>query len=82
MCCIRTAQVLSDMAKDKLIQITPFKPKMHPQKQRSGRSVPPLIPEYVKVTTILLEHAPTLDNKQRLMKPLANIPDRQQTPTD
>ena len=72
--CVVYARVLSDMAKDKLIQITPFKPKMHPQKQRSGRSVPPLIPEYVKVTTILLEHAPTLDNKQRLMKPLANIP--------
>ena len=72
--CVVYAQVLSDMASNQQIQITTFKPKMHPQKQRSGRSVPPLIPEYVKVTTIVLENAPALDSKQRLIKPLANIP--------
>ena len=48
--------------------------KLHPQKQRSGRVVPPLIPEYERVVSILLDTDPSLDNKRKLVVALPNIP--------
>ena len=72
--CEEYAQVLLEVARVQKIHVTPFKPKLHPQKQRSGRTVPPLVPEYVKVTTALLTNEPALDGKQRLIHNLGNIP--------
>ena len=68
------AQVMLELATNQELEITPFRPKMHPQKQRSGRAVPPLIPEYVKVVTVSLHHEPALDSKQRLVQSIGNIP--------
>ena len=58
-------------------KVTPFPradEKMHPHKQHAGRAVPPLIPEYDKVVSMLLSNAPELDGKNKLVTPLPNIP--------
>eukprot|EP00435_Cladocopium_sp_Y103_P073695 s366_g44.t1 len=48
--------------------------KLHPQKQHRGRAVPPLIPEYARVVSILLSEEPKLDGKNCLAQELTNIP--------
>ena len=56
------------------VQRQPDSSKLHPQKQRSGRSCPPLIPEYIKVVTLTLQHIPTLSSKKTLMRDLYGAP--------
>ena len=48
--------------------------KTHPQKQHAGRAVPPLVAEYAKVISMLLTDKPNMDSKNKLLKPLPNIP--------
>eukprot|EP00435_Cladocopium_sp_Y103_P014763 s4141_g3.t1 len=72
--CDEYAQILLGIAHSQNIDVTPFKPKMHPDKQQSGRSVSPLIPEYVKVTTILLQEEPVVDSKRKLTHAIGDIP--------
>ena len=48
--------------------------KLHPQKQRPGRSCPPLIPEYIKVVTLKLKHMPSLSPKKTLTNSLHDVP--------
>eukprot|EP00435_Cladocopium_sp_Y103_P014126 s1913_g3.t1 len=72
--CDEYAQILLDIARSQHIDVTLFKPKMHPHKQQSGRAVPPLIPEYSKVTTVLLQEAPIVDSKQKLIHAIGDIP--------
>ena len=72
--CQAYADVLLEMAANHNIEITPFKPKMHPHKQQSGRTVPPLVPEYKKVITVVLTEEPEIDSKKRLVRPLGAIP--------
>jgi hypothetical protein len=76
--CEEYAMVLTDLAKGKGLNINPYpkaSDKLHPQKQQSGRSVPPLVPEYAKVVSMLLSSEPQLDSKNKLMQQLPNIPE-------
>ena len=71
------ARVLVDIATANNISVTAFpkaEDKLHPRKQNAGRSVPPLIPEYERVVSVLLETGPSLDSKNRLAHDLPNIP--------
>jgi hypothetical protein len=55
-------------------QFSKAEDKPHPQKQTAGRAVPPLIPEYERVTSVFLPSEPTMDGKHRLQRDLPNIP--------
>ena len=75
--CDEYATVLAELAKNKGLNISPYPKaddKLHPQKQQSGRSVPPLVPEYAKVVSMLLSSEPQVDSKNRLTHQLPNIP--------
>ena len=75
--CDEYARVLLDIASIHNIPVNNFpkaEDKLHPQKQAAGRAVPPLIPEYERVTTVLLSSEPAMDGKQRLLQDLPNIP--------
>ena len=75
--CEEYARTLLDMAREINMDVTPHpkaEDKLHPQKQQPGRAVPPLIPEYERVVSILLDTEPSLDSKRRLTKDLPNIP--------
>ena len=75
--CEEYAEVLVAIAAANNVTVNPFPKagdKHHPQKQQAGRSTPPLIPEYERVVTVLLQQAPLLDAKHRLATELTNIP--------
>ena len=74
--CDEYARVLLDIAAINNIPVKLFPKaddKLHPQKQAAGRAVPPLIPEYERVTTVLLSSEPSMDSN-RLLQDLPNIP--------
>ena len=70
----RTLVTLAENANMEIEQYPRAADKLHPQKQHSGQTVPPLIPEYVKVVSILLDTEPELDGKRKLTVALPNIP--------
>ena len=75
--CEEYARILTELARRQGFQINPYpkaSEKLHPQKQHSRRSVPPLVPEYAKVVSMLVASPPQLDIKNKLLKPLPNIP--------
>ena len=75
--CREYALLLVELAQDKGITLDPFPQaaaKTRPEKQQSGRAVPPLIPEYEKVISMLLQDSPQLNEKNQLTQPLPNIP--------
>jgi hypothetical protein len=75
--CEEYARILMDLAGHQGVQVNPYPKagdKLHPQKQHPGRSVPPLIHEYMKVVSMLLASSPQLDSKNKLLKQLPNIP--------
>ena len=75
--CEEYARTLLDMAKELSMDVGTYPKaddKLHPQKQQPGRAVPPLIPEYDRVVSILLDTEPPLDSKHKLTKDLPNIP--------
>eukprot|EP00435_Cladocopium_sp_Y103_P010138 s2396_g2.t1 len=75
--CDEYARTLMSMAKEQGIHVDSHKhvdEKLHPQKQHGGRTVPPLIPEYIKVVTVLLQEEPHLDGKRCLRSNVNNIP--------
>eukprot|EP00435_Cladocopium_sp_Y103_P051984 s3318_g16.t1 len=75
--CEEYARTVVAMANDQGIQVNTHKhvdEKLHPQKQHGGRTVPPLIPEYLQVLTVLLDEEPPLDGKRCLRANVNNIP--------
>lgn len=71
------ARLLEQVASDKGMLLDPFPnqpDKLHPQKQSSGRSVMPIIPEYLHVKSVALSTPPCTDDKGNLLKPLPNVP--------
>ena len=75
--CQEYTRILLDMAASNGIEVTPFpraSEKLHPHKQHAGRAVPPLVPEYDKVVSMLLPTSPKLDGKNKLLQALPNIP--------
>ena len=71
--CDRYALILQQIAQHVNRQ-QPDPSKLHPQKQRPGRSCPPLIPESVKVVTVNLKQLPTMSSKKTLMNHLHGAP--------
>ena len=77
--CQEYTRILLDMAASNGIEVTPFpraSEKLHPHKQHAGRAVPPLVPEYDKVVSMLLPTSPKLDGKNKLLQALPNIPNK------
>ena len=74
--CQAYAQVLTAIANDKGISLTasPMDHSIRPYSQVRGRKLPPIIPEYGKVVSILLNSPPALSDKKTLSRRLGDIP--------
>ena len=74
--CQAYAQVLTAIANEKGISLaaSPMNHSIRPYSQVRGRKLPPIIPEYCKVVSILLNSPPTLSNKRTLSHRLGDIP--------